>query len=179
MPRTLESTCLCAPSLLLCAPLLPCLLSVLRQLRPLRSGLRVPQLCGLGTGGYGNDKVKPLGVYPVRPWLRLELLSLRRRRCAALRACTGTELSSYLSAEASRAHLPYRRAQECWTDNRPDASGVVPHAGVDCSKEVINATLTWLKLGGRRIDNGDSYEDMHAIGEAMKAPASRARRYSS
>jgi len=45
----------------------------------------------------------------------------------------------------------------------------VPHAGVDCSKEVINATLTWLKVGGRRIDNGDSYEDMHAIGEAMKA----------
>ena len=45
----------------------------------------------------------------------------------------------------------------------------MPHAGVDCSKEVINATLTWLKVGGRRIDNGDSYEDMHAIGEAMKA----------
>ena len=56
----------------------------------------------------------------------LTTFRLRRRRCAALRACTGTELSSYLSAEAPRAHLPHCRAQECWTDNRPDASGVVP-----------------------------------------------------
>ena len=85
---------------------------------------------------------------------------------AVLRSGPGTALSSCLPAPA---HRPHRCAQECWTDNRPDASGVVPHAGVDCSKEVINATLTWLKLGGRRIDNGDSYEDMHAIGEAMKA----------
>jgi hypothetical protein len=42
-------------------------------------------ICGLGTGGYGNMKEQPLGVYP-----------------------------------------------ECWTDNHPDASGKVPHPGVDC-----------------------------------------------
>ena len=47
-------------------------------------GLTMP-ICGLGTGGYGNMKEQPLGVYP-----------------------------------------------ECWTDNHPDASGKVPHPGVDC-----------------------------------------------
>jgi hypothetical protein len=47
-------------------------------------GLQMP-LSGLGTGGYGNAKAAPLGVYP-----------------------------------------------ECWTDNHPDASGKVPHPGVDC-----------------------------------------------
>ena len=49
---------------------------------------------------------------------------------------------------------------ECWTDGHPDASGRVPHPGIDCSAQVTNATLTWLKSGGRRIDHGDSYEDM-------------------
>merc|ERR1711879_370487 len=58
---------------------------------------------------------------------------------------------------------------ECWTDNSPDASGRVPHPGVDCSKEVENATLTWLQLGGRRIDHGDSYEDMVSVGKAIRA----------
>ena len=47
-------------------------------------GLTMP-LSGLGTGGYGNMKAQPLGVYP-----------------------------------------------ECWTDNHPDASGKVPHPGIDC-----------------------------------------------
>lgn len=58
---------------------------------------------------------------------------------------------------------------ECWTDMHPDASGNIPHPGIDCSKEVTNATLTWLQVGGRRIDNGDSYEDMHAVGDAIQA----------
>ena len=80
-----------------------------------------------------------------------EAVSRARRPASSpsLRLCSLsiTALSSCLPAPT---HRPHRRAQECWTDNRPDASGVVPHAGVDCSKEVINATLTWLKLGGRR-----------------------------
>eukprot|EP00729_Bicosta_minor_P002069 gene2069-18842_t len=58
---------------------------------------------------------------------------------------------------------------ECWTDMHPDASGSIPHPGVDCSAEVKNATLTWLQIGGRRIDNGDSYEDMHSVGDAVLA----------
>jgi len=85
------------------------------------AGVTMP-LAGLGTGGYGNGVVQPLGVYP-----------------------------------------------ECWTDGKPDASGSVPHPGIDCSAQVINATLAWLQVGGRRIDNGDSYEDMQAVGKAMKA----------
>ncbi len=31
-------------------------------------------------------------------------------------------------------------------------------------EQVHNATLTWLKLGGRRIDTADSYGSGHGIG---------------
>lgn len=58
---------------------------------------------------------------------------------------------------------------ECWSDGKPDASGQVPNPGVDCSKAVFNATVTWLQVGGRRIDGGDSYENMPTIGDAMVA----------
>ena len=51
----------------------------------------------------------------------------------------------------------------------PDASGNVPHPGVDCSAEVKNATQTWLEVGGRRIDNGDSYEDMYVCAITVRS----------
>ena len=34
---------------------------------------------------------------------------------------------------------------------------------------MTNATVTWLKSGGRRIDHGDSYEDMVSVGAGIKA----------
>jgi diketogulonate reductase-like aldo/keto reductase len=34
---------------------------------------------------------------------------------------------------------------------------------------VTNATVTWLKSGGRRIDHGDSYEDMVSVGAGIRA----------
>jgi hypothetical protein len=79
--------------------------------------------------GYGNDKAKPLGVYP-----------------------------------------------ECWTDGQPNAGGKVPHPGVDCGKQVANATLMWLQAGGRRIDHGDSYEDMPSVGAGIKVGGGRCAR---
>lgn len=33
---------------------------------------------------------------------------------------------------------------------------------------MTNATVTWLKSGGRRIDHGDSYEDMISVGAGIK-----------
>jgi diketogulonate reductase-like aldo/keto reductase len=36
-------------------------------------------------------------------------------------------------------------------------------------RRVTNATVTWLKSGGRRIDHGDSYEDMVSVGAGIRA----------
>ena len=58
-----------------------------------------------------------------------------------------------------------QRYPECWSDGKPDSSGHI--GGVDCSKEVHNATVTWLNVGGRRIDNGDTYANARTIGQAM------------
>ena len=44
----------------------------------------------------------------------------------------------------------------------------MPAGTVDCSDAVLNATTTWLQLGGRRIDSGDSYNNCRVMGAAMK-----------
>eukprot|EP00038_Savillea_parva_P014523 m.11200 g.11200 ORF g.11200 m.11200 type:complete len:158 (-) comp2828_c0_seq2:1036-1509(-) len=53
---------------------------------------------------------------------------------------------------------------ECWSDGQPGPDG---HSAFDCSDIVVKATMEWLKMGGRRIDNADSYYNMRAIGKAM------------
>ena len=45
----------------------------------------------------------------------------------------------------------------------------VPNPGVDCSAQVLNATLAWLSVGGRRIDSGDSYENMQTMGQSTSS----------
>jgi diketogulonate reductase-like aldo/keto reductase len=62
---------------------------------------------------------------------------------------------------------------ECWSDGKPDAGG--DSYGVDCSAIVLNATLTWLQEGGRRIDSSDDYNNMRVVGQALAASPSIAR----
>ncbi len=50
-----------------------------------------------------------------------------------------------------------RKYPECW----------IEEAG--CGVHSENATQTWLKLGGRRIDSADSYFNQPSVGRGIKA----------
>lgn len=56
---------------------------------------------------------------------------------------------------------PWGVYPECWSDGAMGSA--------DCSAVPLNATVNWLKLGGVRIDNADSYRNQKTIGAAIKA----------
>ena len=50
---------------------------------------------------------------------------------------------------------------ECWAEI--DSKGKV----VGCGGFAARATLEWIEAGGRRIDSANSYQNQHAVGQAM------------
>lgn len=52
----------------------------------------------------------------------------------------------------------HRTYPECWIEAIPG-----------CGERAANATQTWLKLGGRRIDSADSYFNQESIGKGIRA----------
>eukprot|EP00658_Telonema_sp_P-2_P019407 TRINITY_DN17659_c0_g1_i2.p2 TRINITY_DN17659_c0_g1~~TRINITY_DN17659_c0_g1_i2.p2 ORF type:complete len:165 (-),score=39.83 TRINITY_DN17659_c0_g1_i2:77-571(-) len=58
-----------------------------------------------------------------------------------------------------------RDSPECWSDGLPGPPGMTP--GADCHAAVEAAVIAWIQAGGVRIDNGDSYLNMNAVGRGI------------
>ena len=54
-----------------------------------------------------------------------------------------------------------RQNPECWSD------GSEP-GWANCAGVPLNATINWLTIGGRRIDNANSYKNQKTIGLAIR-----------
>ena len=84
-------------------------------------GVAIPA-CGLGTGGYGNEKVSrgPACIY-----------ALPAKRFAS--ESRSIALPNVPESDRPCQVRPQGVYPECWTDGKPVADGTVPHPGIDCS----------------------------------------------